>query len=81
MTDYDKWKSSGSSAKTRDHPLVDSSRHAHVVEVIFANLGELVRLIHLEHFASFGFRRLARFDPQSPGNVVETYKAFEPSHQ
>jgi len=58
--------------KTSDQPLVNLARHAHVVEVVFANLGQFAGLIEVEDLATFDFPGLAGFDPQRPRDVVET---------
>src|SRR5882762_8911649 len=60
------------SPETFDKALVHSARHTHVVQVVFANLGEPAGLIEIENFAAFDLAGLARFNSQSPGNVVET---------
>src|SRR2546425_10870669 len=64
--------SAASPPKTRHHTLVDFPRHAHVVEVVFANLQELSGLIEIEDAAAFDIGGLAGFEPQCPGDVVET---------
>src|SRR5690349_6917141 len=64
------------SSEARDHALVDLAGDAHVVEVVFADEIELAGLVEIEHLAAFNFRRLARLDPQRPGDVVETDKTF-----
>src|SRR6185369_5983329 len=60
------------SSKTRYHPLVNLARHAHVVEVVFANQIEATGLVEIKHLAAFDFGSLARLDPEGPRNVVET---------
>ena len=49
----------GSAAKARNHALVNFARDAHVVEIVFANLGELAGLIKIKNLAAFDFGRLA----------------------
>src|SRR5437870_4597035 len=61
----------GLATKTRQHSLVNLSCHAHVVQVIYANLGELAGLIEIEYFAAFNVRGLAGFKSESPGHIVE----------
>src|SRR6266851_1788318 len=60
-----------SAPKTRDHPLVDFARDPHVVQIVFADLGEFAGLIEIKYLAAFDFRSLARFKPQRPGHVVK----------
>src|SRR2546423_700125 len=57
--------------KARDQTLVHFARDAHVVQIVFANLGQPAGLIQIEDFAAFDFSGLARFNPQRPGKVVE----------
>src|SRR6266403_1333905 len=61
-----------STPEARDQALVDSARDTYIVQVVFANLGEPAGLIEIEDLAAFDFAGLARFNSQSPGNVVET---------
>src|ERR1043165_207544 len=58
--------------KTRDHPLVNLARNAHVVEVVFANQIETSGLVKVKHLAAFDLRSLARLDSQRPRNIVKT---------
>ncbi len=64
------------SAEAGDHALVDLSRHAHVVEVVFANQVELAGLVEIEDLAAFYLRRLARLDTERPRDVVKTDETF-----
>src|SRR5688572_5893487 len=41
------------SAKTRDDAFVNPAGDAHVVEVVFADLFELARLVQIKHLAAF----------------------------
>src|SRR5712664_2472173 len=50
------------SPKAAYHPLVNFSRDAHVVEVVFAYHCKLACLIQIKNFAAFGCRGFTRFD-------------------
>jgi hypothetical protein len=58
--------------KTLNHALINLSRQADIVKVIFANQVELARLIKIKNFAAFHLGRLARFDPKCPCNIIKT---------
>jgi len=58
------------SSKTCNHPLIDLSGYANVVEVVFANKLELTSLIKIKDLAAFHFGCFARFDAERPGEVV-----------
>ena len=45
--------------KAANDSFVNLARHAHVIEVVLANLRELPRLVKFENFAAFHGRRLA----------------------
>src|SRR5215510_8765797 len=59
-----------------DHAFVDLSRHAHVVEVVFADQIELARLVKIKNFAAFDLGRLARLNTECPGDVVKADEPF-----
>src|SRR5687768_10907659 len=60
-------------AETCHHAFVNLPRHAHVVQIVLADLLELAGLVQIKHFAAFHFRGLARFNSESPRNIVETH--------
>src|SRR6185503_8520962 len=63
----------GSPSEAGDHAFVNLARHANVVEIVFADQIEFSRLIQIENFAAFDLGSLARLDPKSPSDVVETH--------
>src|ERR1043165_5326095 len=63
--------SATSSAKARNHPLVNPSRYSHVIQIVFANSAQPARLIQIKNTTALNFRSFARFKPQRPGDVVE----------
>ncbi len=63
------------SSKAAHHALINLSRDADVVQIVFADLSQFVCGVHLENFAALSFRGFTGLNPQSPGDVVQAYKA------
>src|SRR6266849_853487 len=62
-----------SAPKTRDPPLVNFAGDPHVVQIVFADLGELAGLIEVKYLAAFNFRCLAGFKAERPGDIVQAH--------
>src|SRR6266567_2434922 len=62
-----------SPTKARDHAFVDLAGDPHVVEIVFANFGELAGLVQLKDAAAFDIGRLARCNSQHKSNVIQPH--------
>src|SRR6266496_2666159 len=62
-----------SPTKARDHAFVDLAGDPHVVEIVFANFGELAGLVQLKDATAFDIGRLARCNSQRKSNVIQPH--------